>query len=65
MFLLSSLVTGQVLSQYHGSGVRTIFVYKGLTRYPEIGNNPVGVLPNIWGELGISNLAQMSLMKSY
>ena len=31
-----------------GSGVFTIFVYKGLTRNPEIGNTPVRVLPNIW-----------------
>ena len=31
-----------------GSGVRTIFFYKGLTRNPEIGNTPVWVLPNIW-----------------
>ena len=34
-----------------GSGVMTIFVYKGLTRNPEIGNTPLWVLPNIW-ELG-------------
>ena len=26
----------------------TIFIYKGLTRNPEIGNTPVWVLPNIW-----------------
>ena len=26
----------------------TIFVYKGLTRNPEIGNIPVWVLPNIY-----------------
>ena len=31
-----------------GSGVMTIFVYKGLTRNPEIGNTPVLVLPNVW-----------------
>ena len=31
-----------------GSGVMTIFVYKGLTRNPEIRNTPVWVLPNIW-----------------
>ena len=31
-----------------GSGVLAIFVYKGLTRNPEIGNTPVRVLPNIW-----------------
>ena len=30
------------------SGVMTIFLYKGLTRNPEIANNPVRVLPNIW-----------------
>ena len=31
-----------------GSGIRTIFFYKELTRNPEIGNNPVWVLPNFW-----------------
>ena len=31
-----------------GSGIMTIFFYKGLTRNPEIGNTPVWVLPNIW-----------------
>ena len=31
-----------------GSGVMTIFIFKGLTRNPEIGNTPVCVLPNIW-----------------
>ena len=31
-----------------GSGVTTVFFYKGLTRNPEIGNTPVSVLPNIW-----------------
>ena len=31
-----------------GSGVMTIFVYKGLTRNLEIGNTHVWVLPNIW-----------------
>ena len=30
------------------SGVMTISFHKGLTRNPEIGNNPVCVLPNIW-----------------
>ena len=34
MFLLSSLVTGPSFM----SGVMAIFVYKGLTRNPEIGN---------------------------
>ena len=31
-----------------GSGVMTICFYRGLTRNPEIGNNPVWVLFNIW-----------------
>ena len=31
-----------------GSGIMTLFFYKGLTRNPEIGNTPVLVLPNIW-----------------
>ena len=40
--LLSGLITGPT-PQFHnniitGSGVMTIFVYKGLTRNPEIGN---------------------------
>ena len=31
-----------------GSGIMTIFFYKGLTRKPEIGNTHVWVFPNIW-----------------
>ena len=31
-----------------GSGIMTIFFYKGLTRNSKIGNTPVLVLPNIW-----------------
>ena len=31
-----------------GSGVMTIFFFKGLTRNLKIGNIPVWVLPNIW-----------------
>ena len=31
-----------------GSGVMTIFFYKGLTRNPEIGYIPVWILPNNW-----------------
>ena len=31
-----------------GSGVMTIYFYKGLTRNSGIGNTPVWVLPNIW-----------------
>ena len=45
LFLLSSLVTGP--NFITGSGVMTIYLYKGLTRNPEIGNTPVWVLPNI------------------
>ena len=33
-----------------GSGVMTIFFYKGLTWNPKIGYNPVWVLPNVWGQ---------------
>ena len=44
-----------------------IFLCKGLTRNLEMGNTPVYVLPNIWrlGEVGIPNLARMSLMQCY
>ena len=31
-----------------GSGIMTIYFYKGLTRNPEIENTPVWVLCNIW-----------------
>ena len=48
-----SLVKFSYWSKFHvniitGSGIMTIFFYKGLTRNPEIGNNPVWILPNIW-----------------
>ena len=48
-----SLVKFSYWSKFHvniitGSGVMTIFFYKGLIRNPEIGNTPVWVLPNIW-----------------
>ena len=33
---------------FTGSGIMTIFFYKGLPRNPEIGNTTVWVLPNIW-----------------
>ena len=41
----------------------TISFYKGLTRYPEIGNTPIWVLliAGDWGELRIPNLPQRSL----
>ena len=31
-----------------GSGVMTIFLYKGLNRNSNIGNTPVWIFPNIW-----------------
>ena len=48
-----SLVRFNYLSKFHvnmitGSGVMTIFFYKGLTRNVEIENTPVWVLHNIW-----------------
>ena len=48
-----SLVKFSYWSKFHvniitGSGIMTIFFYKGLTRNPEIRNTPVWVLPNIW-----------------
>ena len=48
-----SLVKFRYWSKFHvniitGSGVMIIFLLKGLTRNPEIGNNPVWVFPNIW-----------------
>ena len=48
-----SIVKFSYWSKFHvniitGSGIMTIFFYKGLTRNPEIGNTPVWVLPNIW-----------------
>ena len=47
------LVKFSFWSKFHvsiitGSGIITIFFYKGLTRNLEIGNTPVLVLPNIW-----------------
>ena len=54
------LVMFSYWSKFHvniisGSGVMTIFFYKGLTRNPEIGYNPVWVLPNIWGQGRVRN----------
>ena len=51
-----SLVKFSYCSKFHvnvvtGSGILTIFFYKGLTRSPEIGNTPVWVFPN-FGRLG-------------
>ena len=47
------LVKFSYWSKFHvniitGSGIMTIFFYKGLTRNPEIGNTHVWVFPNIW-----------------
>ena len=52
MFFVS-LVKFSYWSKFHvniitGSGVMTIFFYKGLTWNPEIGNTHVWVLPKIW-----------------
>ena len=50
VFLLSILVTSPSLISISltGSRVMTIFVYKGLTRNPEIGNTRIWVFPYIW-----------------
>ena len=47
-----SLVKFNYWSKFHfniitGSGVITIFFYKGLAKNPEIGNTPIWFLPNI------------------
>ena len=49
-----------------GSGVMTIFVYKGLTGTAEIRNTPSLFCPisGDWGKLGIPNLARMSVIKN-
>ena len=39
-----------------GSGIMTIFFYKGLTRNPEIGNTPVWVLRAIWRMGPVTNI---------
>ena len=64
-----SLVKFSYWSKFHvniitGSGVMIIYFYKGLTRNPEIKNNPSEFcpIPGDWGELGIPNVALMSLM---
>ena len=67
-----SLVKFSCWSKFHvnfitGSRVMTFFLYKWLTRNPEIRNTLAWVLLNIadWGKLDISNLARMSLLKCY
>ena len=48
-----------------GSGVMTIYFYKGLTKNPEIGNPRV--LPNIWRIRRVrdTKFSRMSLMDCY
>ena len=50
-----------------GSGIMTIFVYKGLTRNPEIRNTRLEICPisGDWGKLGILNLVQTPFIKSH
>ena len=65
-----SLVKFSYWSKFHvniitGSGIMTIFFYKGLTRNPEIGNTPVWALPNIWRLGRVMDLARMSLIEYY
>ena len=67
-----SLVKFSYWSKFHvniitGSGVMTIFFYKGLTGNPEseIPSSEFCPISGDWGELGIPNLARMSLIKCY
>ena len=60
-----SLVKFSYWSKFHlsiiiGSGIVTIFFYKGLTRNPEF-----WPISGNWGELWIPNLAQISLIECY
>ena len=43
-----------------GSGVMRIFVYKGLTRNPKIGNTPLWFFPSIW-RLGLVRDAKFGM----
>ena len=67
-----SLVTFSDWSKFHvnivtGSGVITIFYYKGFTRNLEIGNTSVWVLPSIWklGQVRNTKFGTKSLIKYY
>ena len=65
-----SLVKFSYWSKFHvniitGSGIITIFFCKELARNPEIGNTPVWVLPKIWRQVWIPNLARMFLIECY
>ena len=42
----------------------TIFVYKGLTRKPEIGNTRVWVLPKIWRLRGARDVSNRKLLNA-
>ena len=50
-----------------GSGVMAIFVYKRLTRNPEIRNTPVLLLSNIWslGQARDTKFGENAFNKSY
>ena len=67
-FKVASLVKFSYLSKFHvniitGSRNMTIFLYKGLTRNPEIRNNSSEFwdLSGKWGKLGIPNLTRTCL----
>ena len=47
-----------------GSGIRTIYICKGLTKNPEITFSQFCPISGDYDKLGILNLAQMSLIKS-
>ena len=67
LFLLSSLATGPSFNIITGSGVITTYFYKGLARYPEIGNTLSKFFPisGDYGELGIPNLPLLFVIKCY
>ena len=50
MFSQSSLVSKFHFNMIIGFALITIFVFKGLTRNPKIGNSPVWILPYNWGQ---------------
>ena len=65
-----SLIKFSYCSKFHvsiiiGSGVLTIFFYKGLIRNVKIGNTLVWVLSNIWrlGQVRDTKFGPMSLIK--
>ena len=65
-----SLLKFSFWSKFHvinitGSEIMTIFFHKGLTRSLAIGNTEFCQISGDWGNLGIPNLAVMSLIKCY